>query len=369
MAACEILLLDDDSSLFRTLAWVLEHKGYRVASVSTPEAAIESLVTKNYDLLVAKLMGDPQNGLDVVKRAHKLNPETRVILVNGDNQVAFPLEAYRLEIDDYILLPCNPAALWRRVANCLISLEGRRPEVGPQVQLAAINERVLNKLAIMFHDIRGSMVSTAAALKLLIRGAHGDLDAEVARKIQEVYSRVGKLVGVTEEYMAQVLSGNGDVTMSTELLDLKKEIVEPVLGEFFEEIQDHRITIDNRLTVLPEAAIPIKGSKLYLKSAFRNLLSNSIKHGGDGCTIIIDLGEQGANSCLRVFNSGQPVSEENRPLAFSPSRRSRKGDQAGSRGLGLGLRLVKEIINEQGGDICYEAQNNGSNFVITLPHG
>lgn len=258
MAACEILLLDDDSSLFRTLAWVLEHKGYRVASVSTPEAAIESLVTKNYDLLVAQLTGDPQNGLDVVKRAHKLNPETRVILVGGDNQVAFPLEAYRLKIDDYILLPCSPAALWRRVAHCLIS-----PEADPQVRLAAINERVLNKLAIAFHDIRGSMVSTAVALKFLARGTHGDLEAEVARKIQEVHSRVEKLVGATEEYMAQVLSGNGDVTLGTELLDLKKEIVEPVLEEFFEEIQDHRITIDNRLTALPGAAIPIKGSKLF----------------------------------------------------------------------------------------------------------
>lgn len=98
-------------------------------------------------------------------------------------------------------------------------------------------------------------------------------------------------------------------------------------------------------------------------------MSNSIKYGGDGCTISIDLEKQGANSCLKVFNSGQPVSEENRPLVFSPSRRSRKGDQARSQGLGLGLRFVKEIIKEQGGDICYEAQNNGSNFVITLPHG
>jgi signal transduction histidine kinase len=368
MAACEILLLDDDSSLFRTLAWVLEHKGYRVASVSTPEAAIESLVTKNYDLLVAKLTGDPQNGLDVVKRALKLNPETRVILVGGDNQVAFPLEAYRLKIDDYILLPCTPAALWRRVANCLISQEGKRPEVDPQVRLAAINERALNKLAIMFHDIRGSMVSTAAALKLIIRGTHGDMEAEVARKIQEIHSRVEKLVGVSEEYMAQVLSGNGDVTLGSELLDLKKEIVEPVLEEFFEEIQDHRITIDNRLDTLAGTTIPIKGSKLYLKSAFRNLMSNGIKHGGDGCTIIIDLEEEGAKSCMKVFNSGQPISEENQPLVFSSSRRPRKGDQSRDRGLGLGLRLVKEIINEQGGDICCEALSNGSNFVITLPH-
>jgi DNA-binding NtrC family response regulator len=195
MATFEILMLDDGSSLFRTLAWVLDYKGYGVVTVSAPEAALESLVTKNYDLLIAKLTLDPENSMDVVKRAKKLNPETRIIVVGGDNQVAFPLEAYRLRIDDYVLMPCTPAELWRRVANCLGSLAAKRPESDSQVRLAAINEQVLNKLAVMFHDMRGSMVSTSAALKLLLRGVHGDMDEGVARKIREVSSRVKKLIG------------------------------------------------------------------------------------------------------------------------------------------------------------------------------
>ena len=368
MAAFEILLLDDGSPLFRTLAWVLENKGCGAAAVSTPEEAIESLVIKNYDLLIARLSLDPDSNLEIVKRAKKMNPEIRVIVVGGDNQVAFPLEAYRLKIDDYVIMPCSPGELWRRVAGCLESLKFRGSESDFQVRLAAINERVLNKLAIVFHDIRGSMVSTAAALKLLLRGAHGEMDQAVAQKLQEVYSRVKKLVGVNEEYLAQVMSGNSDVALGAELLDLKQEIVEPVLEELFEEIQDHGITIDNRLAALPGAAIPIKGSRLYLKSAFRNLLSNAIKHGGDGSTIVIDLEDQGGGCRLRVCNSGPPIPEENRPLLFSPARGKDKRDKARDQGLGLGLCLVKDIIQEQGGDIWYEAKNDGSNFVISLPH-
>lgn len=368
MAAFEILMLSDGSSLFRTLAWALESKGYGVAAVSSPEAAIESLAFKNYDLLIAKLALDSHSGMDVVKRARKLNPETRIIAVGGDRQVAFPLDAYRLKLDDYILMPCSPAELWRRVAGCLGSLQAVTSQSDSQVQLAAINERVLNKLALMFHDIRSSMVSTSAALKLLIRGAHGNMNEGAAQKIQEVHSRVKKIVGLSEEYMTQLLSGNNDVSLGAELLDLKKEIIEPILDEFLEEIQDHGIIIENRLNALPAATIPVKGSKLYLKSVFRNLLSNGIKHGGDGCTIIIDLEDRGANFCLQVFNSGQPVPEENQPLLFSHSRRPEKGDGARGQGLGLGLRLVKEILKEQGGDLWYEPKNDGSNFVITLPN-
>jgi signal transduction histidine kinase len=366
MAAYEILLMDDGSSLFRTLIWALESKGYRVAAVSSPEAAIESLVFKNYDLLVVKLKLDHHRGMEVVKRARKLNPEIRIIVVGGDRQVAFPLEAYRLKLDDYILMPCSPAELWRRVARCLGSLEARPAASDSQVRLAAINERVLNKLAIMFHDIRSSMISTSAALKLLIRGAHGEMDAEATKKIQDLHSRIKKIVGVSEEYMAHFLSGNNDVTLDSKCVDLKAGIVEPVLEEFLEEIQDRGIIIDNRLQTM--AAVPIKGSKLYLKSVFRNLLSNGIKYGGDGCTITIDLEDKGANCYLKVWNSGQPGLEENQPLLFPGCKPLMTGEGAGDQGLGLGLRLIKDLIKEHGGEIWYEPQNNGSNFVITLSH-
>jgi signal transduction histidine kinase len=368
MAAFEILLMSDGSSLFRTLAWALESKSYGVAEVSSPEAAIESLALKDYDLLIATLPLNSHSGMDVVKRARKLNPETRIIAVGEDHQVAFPLDAYHLKLDDYILTPCSHAELWRRVAACLGSQQARAAQSESQVRLAAINERVLNKLAVMLHDVRSSMVSISAALKLAMRDSAGQMQEGAAQKIQEVHSRVKKAVGLSEEYLAQILSGNEDVVLGAEMLDLNNEIVEPILDEFSEEIQDHRIVIDNRLSAQPAATIPIKGSKLYLKSVFRNLLSNGIKHGGDGCTIVIDLEDRGANCCLQVFNSGRPVLEENQPVLFPGSRLAGKGGGARRQGLGLGLRLVKELIKEQGRDIWYEPKNDGSNYVITLPH-
>jgi signal transduction histidine kinase len=368
MATFDILMLDDGSSLLQTLAWVLDYKGFKVETASTPEAALELLVTKNYDLLIAKLSMGGDGSLEVIKRAPKLNPETRIMVVGGDDQVGFPIEAYRLKIDDYILLPCTPLALWRRVANCLGSRAARSQEADAQVRLAAINEQVLNKLAVMFHDLRSSMVSSSAALKILLRGVYGGMDEPVAQKIREISSRMQKLIGVSEEFMALILAGNSDVTLGPELLDVKQEIVDPVLDEFAEEIQDHRITIDNRLIAQRTAAIPVRGSKLYLKSVFRNLLSNGIKHGGDGSTIVIDLEEQGANFRLKVCNSSSFVPEENPSMLFSHSRRPGKGGKTQGQGLGLGLRLVKGIIKEHGGNLSHEAKTNGFDYVITLPH-
>ena len=71
---------------------------------------------------------------------------------------------------------------------------------------------------------------------------------------------------------------------------------------------------------------------------------------------------------LNVYNSGEPIPEEYRSKLFTKFTRIIKGNNGNSHGAGLGLYLVKEIIQKHGGDIWYEAKENGSNFVFTLPH-
>ncbi len=66
MAKYEILLLGDGSHLFRTMAWVLEYKGYAVRAAISPETALEALVKKNYDLVIAKLSMAEADGVDLL---------------------------------------------------------------------------------------------------------------------------------------------------------------------------------------------------------------------------------------------------------------------------------------------------------------
>jgi len=112
--------------------------------------------------------------------------------------------------------------------------------------------------------------------------------------------------------------------------------------------------------------VPVRGSKLWLKCVFRNLINNGIKYGGRGCTIVVDFETQGSACRLQVFNTGQTVPEASRPMLFSPTRSMRLSKNR-RQGLGLGLSLSRDIIQNYGGDIWYEAQKDGSNFVISLP--
>jgi len=366
MAKYDILLVGDGTDLLRTIGWVLAYKGFAVKTTTSPEAALEALVKKNYDLVIGKLVVDDREILDILARAKRFNPEVKVVVISANGEAVFPLEAYELEIDDYILMPVSPAELWRRVNQCLED----RQVVDLQPLLPADNSRERDQanpqMMLMVHDLRGSMVSTAASLKLMARGSYGNMSKDVRARLQELSGRVENLIHLTDEFFGNSLPPQGLGTWKQDVLDLREDIVEPVLAELADDIRDYHINLINRLPGRPEAEIPVRGSKSSLKSIFRNLINNGIRYGGDGCSIIVDLEAQGPNYRLNVYNTGKTIPEARRSILFTYSpemRRSKKGRT----GLGLRLHLSRDILQDNGGDLWYEPKTDGSNFVVSLP--
>jgi signal transduction histidine kinase len=367
MAKYDILLIGDGTNLLKTIGWVLDYKGFAVKVTATPEAALEAMVKKNYDLIVAKLTTGDRESLDLLTRAKRLNPEVKIMLVSGRREAIFPLEAYELEVDDYLLMPVSPPELWRRVSRCLEDREvmDLQPVRG---SAASFRTGALSgpQMMLLSHDIRGSMVATAASLKLMARGTYGEMSEPAKAKIQEATGRIEDTIHLMEEFIGRSLVDRRPGARDEEFLDVTEDIVEPVLAELAAEIQDCQITLVNRLRKQGKGKVPVKGSKFWLKSVFRNLINNGIKHGGRGCTIVVDLETQGSACRLNVYNTGQTVPEASRSMLFSYGR-SRSQSKKSIRGLGLGLSLSRDIIQNYGGDIWYEPKTGGSNFVMSLP--
>jgi len=122
MSEYQILLLGDGSHPLRSMAWVLEYRGISVRAIGNPEAAQEALVKKTYDLIIAKLSWEARDNLKVLRRAKKANPLIKVMLITDRLDLAFPLEAYHMDIDDYIIMPVSASELRRRLGNCLEGL-------------------------------------------------------------------------------------------------------------------------------------------------------------------------------------------------------------------------------------------------------
>jgi K+-sensing histidine kinase KdpD len=253
-----------------------------------------------------------------------------------------------------------------------LGLDGIQTQINPnRVQqepyAQTMSEPILNMLKIMSHDLRGSLLSMMATLKLLNRGYYGEADENMKFKLEELFGKVKVLTGMTEEYLGRAFSVNGDLEMERETLDLKEDIINPVLEEFSSEIRDCNIHVDNRLDVIKHP-ISAKGSKVWLKSVFRNLLKNAINYGKMGGSIVLGFEDHGSMYRLNVYNSGEPVPEGLRDKLFSRFIHNGKNDNGKSNRMGLGLHFVQMIIRKHGGDIRYEAKEHGSNFVVDIPH-
>jgi len=366
MAKYDILLIGDGTNLLKTIGWVLDYKGFAVKVTASPEAALEAMVKKNYDLVMARLTTDDQENLDILQRARQLNPEIKIMLVSGNHDAIFPLEAYELEVDDYLLMPVSPPELWRRVTHCL---EDREVMDLQPVRGAAASSRTNavtgSQMMLMSHDVRGSMVATAASLKLMARGTYGELSEPAKAKLQEATGRIEKTIQLIEDSLGRSLADRPSAT-DEGFLNLTQDIVEPVLTELAAEIRDHQITLVNRLHKQGKGKVPVQGSKLWLRGVFRNLINNGIRYGGRGCTIVVDLETQESAYRLNVYNTGQTVPEDCRSMLFAYGRNLPQSKKC-SRGLGVGLSLSRDIIRNYGGDIWYEPQQGGSNFVMSLP--
>ena len=97
------------------------------------------------------------------------------------------------------------------------------------------DEKIVNVLKMMSHELRGPLVSMVSTLKLLNRGYYGKMDEEAAEKIREVLSNAVLLTGVAEEYLGKDLAVNGELEVEGKPLHLTRDMVNPVLEELSRE--------------------------------------------------------------------------------------------------------------------------------------
>lgn len=267
-----------------------------------------------------------------------------------------------------VAIPCSDGTFVYRMAVDDITVRKRAGQalVEAEEQVRRLNDQLLKLVMALSHDIRGPLVAIGATLKLMLRGAYGNLDESLANTVRDLLSRCSRLLGTAEDYLGKVSAIGHAMNMRREVLDLREDIIDPVLDELSDELIRQEIVIDNRFGSIPAGSVAISADKTWLKAVYRNLFTNAVKYGGKGCTISFGYEVRGSHYLLNVYNSGRPISEEDRERIFARFGRLQSADGSGRDGIGLGLYLCREIIREHGGEIWCERRAEGVNFVFTV---
>ncbi len=229
-----------------------------------------------------------------------------------------------------------------------------------------LNQHILNMLTAASHDLRGPLNSIAVGLKVIQRELYGKLDPRVKEAVGKLYQKANSLYTTLETYLGETSLFSGHLKIKKELLDYRMDIIDPLLEEFSELFAGANITIDESMGGIPAGKITINADRIWLLSVYRNLFSNVAKYGGWGCTMAFGFEDWEDHYRFNVFNTGRPLDFSDQRKLFQKFSRI-EGQNTSVKGAGLGLYFAREVIEHHGGKIWYEAKQDGSNFVFTLP--
>ena len=139
-----------------------------------------------------------------------------------------------------------------------------------------------------------------------------------------------------------------------------------IVNEFKQETDLKGLVIE---CSAPEGPIIVKGDPEALAQALWNLLDNAVKYSSDGPVVHVEV-EAGSQVAIRVKDQGFGISPSERDRIFRKFVRGSSAKELGIKGTGIGLAMVKHIVDAHGGKVMIESEpEKGSTFTILLPAG
>ena len=217
-------------------------------------------------------------------------------------------------------------------------------------------------ISVASSKLREPLHSLRLALHAVIGGSVGELNDKQKEMLDSAHENAGKLDELITELLELAEIDSGARRLSLERLrpiDLAREAVE----RFRAAAESKQIKLEN--TVWPDLSWVV-GDRRAIISIIDNLISNAIRHTDRGGQVTIEASEHVGRVLFSVKDTGDGIPEQYLPSIFS--RFNRVGDKPG--GTGLGLALVKRLVEAQGGQVSVESRvGEGSTFSFALVTG
>jgi two-component system CheB/CheR fusion protein len=218
-------------------------------------------------------------------------------------------------------------------------------------------------LATLSHELRTPLATMLMNAQLL---RHADLGAAKIQRASEAIERSAKAQSQLIEDLLDVSRiVTGKLSLDLHRLSLL-DVVTPALEGVALSAERKKIRIEVQLD---ERAGPVDGDSLRLQQVVSNLLTNAIKFTPEGGAVSVALGNQGDEVILRVSDTGTGIEPEFLPFVFDRFTQQENSSVRRFGGLGLGLSIVRDIIQMHGGRVRAESpgKGNGATFTVALP--
>jgi DNA-binding response OmpR family regulator len=356
-----ILLVDDNVTNLKLAIEHLRAYQFEVVTARNGETGLARALEVQPDLILLDVQMPGLNGFEVCRRlkADALTAEIPVIFMTALADTEDKVRGLDAGGVDYVTKPFQMEEVIARIRTHLTLREMRQKLHEQNEQLQVQNYELDAFAHTVAHDLKNPVAALQASLALLQSDAQTKLNEEEQDILQLGIASVNKLESIIDELL--VLASVRKEAVELEPINMREVIHQAVL-RLSQLLDKYHPEI-----IQPESWPIVLGHTQWLEEVWMNYLSNAMKYGGRPPRLTLGATVQ-ADGMVRcwVRDNGQTLSPEARMQLFTEFKRL---DKIRANGHGLGLSIVRRIIEKLGGQYGVEAvAEGGSEFYFTLPH-
>jgi signal transduction histidine kinase len=363
------ILLADDNSDMRDYIRRLLSQEYEVTAVADGVAALRAARKERPDLILTDVMMPGLDGFGLLREL-RADPDTRslpIIMLSARAGEESRVEGMGSGADDYLVKPFSARELLARVGAHLQMARLRQESAealhASHARLAEADRRKDEFLATLAHELRNPLAPIRNMLEVMKRAdGNGSLmeqaQATMTRQLSHMVRLIDDLLDVSRISRGKVELKRERVELAS-VMSLAVEACRPLVDGARHDMK----------VILPPEPIYLNADPVRLAQVFGNILNNASKYTDPGGKIWLTAERQGSDVVVNVKDTGIGIPSDQLGGIFELFTQVDRTLERSQGGLGIGLTLVKRLVEMHGGTVTAHSDGagQGSEFVVRLP--
>ncbi len=254
------------------------------------------------------------------------------------------------------------------------SLRRRKNELAAQVQARTRELQETNSELEKTNELKNELMAiTAHDLKNPLQGIMGF--AEMIQQMNGTDSKTGKMAGTILQATERMLAQISDLMQATNvekgklLLDIRPVALDPLLQRIFEHYREVAGRKNQTIVLDTGGGLTVNADERLLREIVENLVSNAVKYSPFDKTIHLSARRTDGKTALEVLDEGPGLTTRDKERLFGKFQRLSARPTGGESSTGLGLYIVKQLVEAHGGNLRVESEpGRGSCFIVEIPN-
>lgn len=364
-------MVEDSATQALQLRLLLESDGFCVDVASCRAEAIEFVAHTPVDVIAFDLMLPDSKGIDGL-RVLLLATRIPVVVLTANADESLAIEALGCGTEDYLFKGQFDKPLLVRTMRYAIERHRIRTELEEatsalrikNAELARANDEKNRFLGIAAHDLRNPLSIILGYTELMLSGDAGPITDNQTDVLGSVSSSIEFMLGLINDLLDFSMIQSGAIRLDLQRTDLAALMRKTVTT-------NHVLADKKSIEIVFEQCAnldPLVIDSRKFEQVLHNLLSNAIKFSHPGTRVDTRLECTSDSVIISVVDQGVGIPRSEVDTLFLPFQKTSARSTGGERSTGLGLTIVRNIVESHGGRIWCESEvGRGSTFRISLP--